>query len=363
MTLASLAPQAAPSGEIGPLHCWQAFVRRLLVFPCTFSQSSYTSHKHLRRQRQQPSALDLCRWTRLHDVQAEQQAALCQRREKMLCEPPPYELTLLYQHRRMEVLETERWEKRMQSRWNRMLLTLLEAQRRRTRRDALHEVPALRAERRRDAGALRATPYGGSFDIMSSSPHNRRNDSAALSSYREGAEDEAPLAAQLGLDMATYRLLRQLEGREIMPEDYDLLGMLDGGVQLRTLNEEDLHCFEIVTYALPRMTTHVPLTEFAIDYWRVPLATLACEMSGDFGVNFWKLPLATLPENLSSDDLALRSVDVCGVCLVDFDDGDKLRVLPCDHHFHMECIDHWLLASSTVCPVDRQDVQYAGRNL
>ena len=37
--------------------------------------------------------------------------------------------------------------------------------------------------------------------------------------------------------------------------------------------------------------------------------------------------------------------DCCVICLENFGDGDKLRVLPCSHLFHTGCIDHWLLGT------------------
>ncbi|CAA7401626.1 unnamed protein product [Spirodela intermedia] len=46
----------------------------------------------------------------------------------------------------------------------------------------------------------------------------------------------------------------------------------------------------------------------------------------------------------------------CAVCLSEFDGGDTLRLLPkCDHVFHANCIDAWLLAHTT-CPVCRADL-------
>ncbi|KAI3996595.1 hypothetical protein MKX01_009427 [Papaver californicum] len=43
----------------------------------------------------------------------------------------------------------------------------------------------------------------------------------------------------------------------------------------------------------------------------------------------------------------------CAVCLCEFEDDDKLRLLPkCSHAFHLECIDTWLLSHST-CPLCR----------
>ncbi|KAG0472131.1 hypothetical protein HPP92_016677 [Vanilla planifolia] len=43
----------------------------------------------------------------------------------------------------------------------------------------------------------------------------------------------------------------------------------------------------------------------------------------------------------------------CAVCLCEFSDDDKLRLLPiCGHAFHLDCIDTWLLSNST-CPLCR----------
>ena len=41
----------------------------------------------------------------------------------------------------------------------------------------------------------------------------------------------------------------------------------------------------------------------------------------------------------------------CSVCTDDFIKGQSLRVLPCDHKFHPECIDPWLLNVSGTCPL------------
>ncbi|RDX89178.1 RING-H2 finger protein ATL46, partial [Mucuna pruriens] len=43
----------------------------------------------------------------------------------------------------------------------------------------------------------------------------------------------------------------------------------------------------------------------------------------------------------------------CAVCLCEFSEKDKLRLLPmCSHAFHISCIDTWLLSNST-CPLCR----------
>ena len=35
----------------------------------------------------------------------------------------------------------------------------------------------------------------------------------------------------------------------------------------------------------------------------------------------------------------------CVICLERFEEGDRLRVLPCSHLFHVSCIDKWLSGS------------------
>ncbi|KAL2490485.1 E3 ubiquitin-protein ligase ATL6 [Abeliophyllum distichum] len=46
----------------------------------------------------------------------------------------------------------------------------------------------------------------------------------------------------------------------------------------------------------------------------------------------------------------------CAVCLNEFEDNETLRLLPkCDHVFHPECIDAWLVSHVT-CPVCRADL-------
>ena len=41
----------------------------------------------------------------------------------------------------------------------------------------------------------------------------------------------------------------------------------------------------------------------------------------------------------------------CSVCTDDFVKGQDIRVLPCQHKFHPECIDPWLLNVSGTCPL------------
>ncbi|KAJ7579214.1 hypothetical protein C8J56DRAFT_965107 [Mycena floridula] len=49
--------------------------------------------------------------------------------------------------------------------------------------------------------------------------------------------------------------------------------------------------------------------------------------------------------------------ETCPICIVDFEEGDDLRLLPCEgkHRFHQDCVDPWLLELSSSCPICRHD--------
>ena len=52
--------------------------------------------------------------------------------------------------------------------------------------------------------------------------------------------------------------------------------------------------------------------------------------------------------------------ETCCICLDDFTIGDKLRILPCVHAYHVMCIDPWLLKNKRVCPQCRMKVFVSG---
>ena len=47
----------------------------------------------------------------------------------------------------------------------------------------------------------------------------------------------------------------------------------------------------------------------------------------------------------------------CSICTEDFKKGEEVRLLPCNHKFHPDCVDPWLLNVSGTCPLCRIDLR------
>lgn len=59
-----------------------------------------------------------------------------------------------------------------------------------------------------------------------------------------------------------------------------------------------------------------------------------------------------------NDEAATDNGRCCAICLSDFEEGDKLRVMRCSHRFHKSCVDEWLRVNAS-CPSCRMDISGA----
>lgn len=64
----------------------------------------------------------------------------------------------------------------------------------------------------------------------------------------------------------------------------------------------------------------------------------------------------------SDSEIAGATAKRCTICLEDFKEGMKIRILPCFHRFMAECIDPWL-AQQARCPVCKFSIQEAINSL
>jgi len=92
-------------------------------------------------------------------------------------------------------------------------------------------------------------------------------------------------------------------------------------------------------------------------------------MGRDFNQNDYEMLLRlddSLPSNKGANSTQISSLPTktitaedtkenCCICLNDFEEGDKVRSLPCLHKFHVQCIDEWLKLNK-VCPIDKKAI-------
>lgn len=64
----------------------------------------------------------------------------------------------------------------------------------------------------------------------------------------------------------------------------------------------------------------------------------------------------TPPAAPSPEQPWFESQQECAICLSEFVKGDKVRVLPCHHIFHLHEVDEWLIQRKKLCPVCKADV-------
>ena len=105
--------------------------------------------------------------------------------------------------------------------------------------------------------------------------------------------------------------LLDLQHREMTPEDYDMLLRLDEKIAPKTTAADKLASLRTVTVS----------------------------------------------DGSNGPTERVRWVDSsCAVCMEPFEKDQTVKFLPCEHFFHLNCIEMWLNNSGNTCPLDGLEV-------
>lgn len=141
-----------------------------------------------------------------------------------------------------------------------------------------------------------------------------------------------------------------------------------GSVLSQFVNDKDARL-----YMLPALETSA-WSVLAVS--SISLLTLSAVLSTFLFVRRQRLRRASLrllqeSSGLSSDEIkalptviikqkdVAASIDACVICLEEYVHGDKVRMLPCNHGFHVPCIDNWL-SRKPFCPICKREVYSNG---
>jgi len=118
------------------------------------------------------------------------------------------------------------------------------------------------------------------------------------SQYEQDLENAIRISQQQTHESGlSFAQISDMANRELTPEDYELLLLLDSQIAKPTVSEEKLDS----------------LTESKYD--------------------------------------GTQDLSECTICMCPYDNGDDLKHLPCKHFFHNECVSTWLSKHSKTCPL------------
>ncbi len=67
------------------------------------------------------------------------------------------------------------------------------------------------------------------------------------------------------------------------------------------------------------------------------------------------LPVLAIEQVRAHPEYASKLGEQCSICRMEWEPSDELRVLPCGHCDHVDCLDQWLSVNKS-CPICMQEV-------
>ncbi|KAJ3386336.1 hypothetical protein HDU92_002599 [Lobulomyces angularis] len=109
-------------------------------------------------------------------------------------------------------------------------------------------------------------------------------------------------------------------------------------------NELDLPLFQVILITI--ITPVIVLSIFYLLWFYRDYISKRKEMASVEEVS--NLPCKVFDGRVQSENFQAQG---CAICLDDFAVGDHLRILLCNHEFHIHCVDRWLTKRKRTCPI------------
>jgi E3 ubiquitin-protein ligase RNF13 len=104
----------------------------------------------------------------------------------------------------------------------------------------------------------------------------------------------------------------------------------------------------------------IPLVEYQPEFVNIQIDTATTTTTDDSKDNATSTDASGAPEHTSTKKKRKGTSPVihnesCAICFDDFQVGEKVKLLPCGHAFHGDCIDPWIDDHSDLCPMCKQN--------
>jgi len=105
----------------------------------------------------------------------------------------------------------------------------------------------------------------------------------------------------------------------------------------------------------PNVTTHIPGIGTALNFFNIFLNAAPIPQAAPIVKNVLNKEQLNKLLKYEYKDVNKEKYKECSVCLEDYTEENILRILKCEHGFHVDCIDKWLTECDYKCPVCRDD--------
>lgn len=183
-------------------------------------------------------------------------------------------------------------------------------------------------------------------------------------------EQKARNAANAGYDAIIIHSAEPYTNRRALNTDLEIVSVLISGVDGEDI--KDNYLYNKGGY-IARIE---PSYQFPLDQYLLPFAVIIiiCLFLMILFLIFQIIKCARDRRKLQRHRLSTKQLkqllttiytkgshyDTCAICLEEYIEGERLRILPCAHGYHFKCIDPWLTKSRRICPVCKGKVRVSG---